>query len=212
MNSFSPFVTYCCHCYRCCWIFFSDTWEMSGGGGGGVWRFCIIIVFWTIADPLAHTGARALVANVHRINFKHRLQSIPTKHTAQRTIVKTYNINRIRMEVSFCSPFVRWSCEQSQRLWKNIWEYVSVCVCVLVLEFKKTSVCRFRLCRFFIAPLFYLFSFFKSVYLTCFGLLFYSFFLSLWLFLRCLSCEHVCVCVPFFTPKKKTNSYTVLNI
>lgn len=77
-------------------------------------------------------------------------------------------------------------------------------MCVLVLEFKKTSVCRFRLCRF-LSPLFYLFSFFKSVYLTCFGplfFLFFSFFLSLCLAAAAAANINKCVC-RFFTPKKK---------
>lgn len=76
--------------------------------------------------------------------------------------------------------------------------------CVLRSRVQKTSVCRFRLCRF-LSPLFYLFSFFKSVYLTCFGFfVFYSLSLSLSLLLAVdiLLLVQIDVCVPFFTPKK----------
>lgn len=115
----------------------------------------------------------------------------------------------MRMEVSFCSPFVRCSCEQIQKIVKNIWVYVCAC------QFSSSKKHLFAVFVgvAFLSPLFYLFSFFKSVvYLTCFGLLFYSLSLSLllWLFC-CFWCEHVCVCALFY-PIKKTNMYTVLNI
>lgn len=122
--------------------------------------------------------------------------------------MKLFFLFAIRSLIAVSVLFVR----TKPKIVKKVYASEFAIVCVLVLEFKKTSVCRFRLCRFFISPLFLFISIFQvRVYLTCFGLsvafLFLSFTLS------CCWCKYVyvymSVCVPFFYPKKEEYVYSI---